>query len=132
MNSMTTSLTTMPWGMIGVYIQRGLETCPHPKLWRETRLAIVDVVSEGSDSNEFDAGRGSDAGVEELDELISITGTFGTMGSKGGKSEDIAQNPAEDSTLIRAQALAWAQTRARAHILARQVKAAGTPEGQQV
>ena len=67
------------------------------ELWWETQLVAVDVALEGSNSNESDTGRGSDAGVGESDELILMTDTSGTMGFKGGRWRDIGSNSGRGS-----------------------------------
>ena len=45
--------------MIGVRILCGLGLCTSLGLYRETRLAGVDISSEGSNSDELDAWQGS-------------------------------------------------------------------------
>ena len=78
--------------MIEVHIHWGPEACPYQEKRQETRLAAVDVTSEGSDSNKFDARKGSDAEAGESDELMSIPNTFEKMGSKGGRSGNVGSN----------------------------------------
>lgn len=71
--------------MIGVKILCGLKARMRPGLHRETWLAIVDIFSDGFDSDVYDGWQRFATGVREFDKLISMISTFGAMGSRGGR-----------------------------------------------